>query len=320
MALRAFLSHSSLDKERFATGFAKRLRANGVDAWYDDWELRPGDSLVDRIFKHGLDNADVFVVVLSANSIDSKWVKEELNNAAIRKIEGLCKIVPVVLDGVEVPAVLRDTLYQEIADCDSYDDEFGRILDGVFNQQTKPSLGQPPSYVAAGAGQRAGRSTPAEMFVLRQMVDLHLADSELVMDRSHFERIRSDGELTEHQFNKELSRLHKKGYIREWDSGLLITDFCRLTPHGFIEALRVFGTDVDSAKRQIAAFMANTMQDAETQLSSGEIAEGATQPVTVVRAFLQVWEGRGLVKMARTLGSDGYHVWELDPLFEEEAA
>ena len=213
MPLQVFLSHSSLDKERFAVGFAERLRENGVDVWFDDWELRPGDSLVDRIFAHGLENADVFVVVLSTNSIDSKWVKEELNNAAIRRIEGLCRIVPIVLDGVDVPAVLRDTLYQEIADRTSYDNEFQRILDGIFNQQTKPPLGQPPAYVRAGAGQNVGGAAPAEVFVLRQMVDLHLADSELVMDRSHFERIQNDGELTEHQFNKELSRLHKKGAV-----------------------------------------------------------------------------------------------------------
>lgn len=313
------MSHSSLDKRRFATGFAEQLQANGVDVWYDNWELRPGDSLMDRIFEHGLGNADVFIVVLSANSIDSKWVKEELNNAAIRKIEGQCRIVPVVLDGVEVPVVLRDTLYQEIADCAAYEDEFRQILDGIFNQRTKPPLGRPPAYVATGAAQMAGGAPPAELFVLKQMVELRLADPEVFMGRSHFERIQSDGELTERQFNKELSRLHRKGYI-EGRRELPITDFCSLTPHGFIEALRVFGTDVESAKRQIAVFMANAMQDGETQLQSGEIAEGTGQPIPLVRAFLQIWASSGLVKMIQTLGPDGYHVWELDPLFEEEAA
>ena len=319
MAPRVFLSHSSLDKERFATGFAERLRANGVEVWYDDWELRPGDSLVDRIFEHGLGNADVFIVILSANSIDSKWVKEELNNAAIRTIEGQCRIVPVVLDDVEVPAVLRDKLYQEIADCTAYEDAFRRILDGIFNERTKPALGRPPAYVAAGATQQTEGAPPAELFVLKQMVELRLADPEVFMGPSHFERIQSDGELTEHQFNKELSRLHRKGYI-EKQRELPITVLCRLTPHGFIEALRAFGTDVESAKRQIVAYMANAMQDGETQLQSGEIAEETGQPIALVRAFLLVWERKRLIKMMLTLGGDGYHVWQLDPLFEEEAA
>ena len=259
------------------------------------------------------------VAVLSASSVDSKWVKEELNNAAIRRIEGLCRIVPVVLDRVGVPAVLRDTLYQEISDCESYDDEFQRILDGIFNQRAKPQLGQPPAYTEVGVSQQVGGATPATEFVLKRMVDLHLADSELLMGPSHFEQIREDGELTERQFNKELSRLHKKGFI-EGQRGLRITALCRLTPYGFIEALRVFGTDVENAKRQIAAFMANVMQDGEAQLRSGEIAEGAGQPIALVRAFLQAWERRGLIKMIQTLGPDGYHVWQLDPLFEEEAA
>ncbi|MDE0237278.1 MAG: toll/interleukin-1 receptor domain-containing protein [bacterium] len=289
MAPRVFLSHSSLDKERFATGFAEQLQANGVEVWYADWELRPGDSLVDRIFEEGLEESDVVIVVLSANSIDSKWVKEEMNGAAIRTIEGQCRIVPIVLDGVEVPAVLRDKLYQEIADCTAYEDEFRRILDGIFNQRTKPPLGQPPAYVAAGAAQQAGGASPATEFVLRQMVELRLADPEVFMGPSHFERIQSDGELTEHQFNKELSRLHRNGYI-EKQRELLITVLCRLTPHGFIEALRVFGTDVESAKRQIVAFMSNAMQDGETQLQSSEIAEETGQPIALIRAFLLVWE------------------------------
>ncbi|MYG94934.1 MAG: toll/interleukin-1 receptor domain-containing protein [Acidimicrobiia bacterium] len=318
MPPKVFLSHSCLDKTRFTTCFAEQLQAKGVDVWYDDWALRPGDSLVDRVFEHELDDADVFIVVLSANSIDSKWVKEELNNAFIRKIEGQCKIIPVVLDGVEVPAVLRDTLYQEIANCDSYDNELQRILEGIFNLQTKPLLGQPPAYVHAVTGQNVNGSTPAEVFVLRQMVELRLADPEVLMSTSHFKQIQKDGELTEHQINKELSRLHKNDYL-EQQRGLPITNSCRLTPHGFIEALRKFDIDVKSAKQQIVVFMTNAMQDEKTQLQSVQIADGTGQPIALVRAFLQIWEREELIKMTRTFGHDGYNVWQLDALFEEES-
>lgn len=54
---RVFVSHASEDKERFVNGFATRLRANGVDAWLDKWEMLPGDSLVGKIFEEGLKDA-----------------------------------------------------------------------------------------------------------------------------------------------------------------------------------------------------------------------------------------------------------------------
>ena len=48
-APKIFLSHASEDKDRFVVEFARRLRENGVDAWLDQWEMKPGDSLVDMI-------------------------------------------------------------------------------------------------------------------------------------------------------------------------------------------------------------------------------------------------------------------------------
>jgi hypothetical protein len=47
---RAFVSHASEDKDRFVIGFAGRLRAKGVNAWVDTWEMLPGDKLIDKVF------------------------------------------------------------------------------------------------------------------------------------------------------------------------------------------------------------------------------------------------------------------------------
>ena len=53
-APKIFLSHASEDKDRFVLGFARQLRENGVDVWLDQWGMRPGDSLADKIFEEGL--------------------------------------------------------------------------------------------------------------------------------------------------------------------------------------------------------------------------------------------------------------------------
>jgi hypothetical protein len=72
---KAFISHASEDKDRFVIEFSTKLRGKGVDAWLDKWEMQPGDSLVDKIFEEGIKYADVFVIILSHNSVNKPWIK-----------------------------------------------------------------------------------------------------------------------------------------------------------------------------------------------------------------------------------------------------
>lgn len=36
---KVFVSHASEDKEHFVVEFATKLRARGIDAWLDKWEI-----------------------------------------------------------------------------------------------------------------------------------------------------------------------------------------------------------------------------------------------------------------------------------------
>lgn len=75
---KVFISHASEDKDRFVLAFAERLRMNGVDAWVDKWEIKVGDSLIDKIFNEGLSGCAAVVVVLSSYSVDKPWVGKNL--------------------------------------------------------------------------------------------------------------------------------------------------------------------------------------------------------------------------------------------------
>jgi len=50
-----FLSHSSADKPVVRT-VAERLRADGLNVWFDDWEIKPGDSIPAKI-EEGLEHS-----------------------------------------------------------------------------------------------------------------------------------------------------------------------------------------------------------------------------------------------------------------------
>ena len=42
---RVYLAHASEDHETLAKPLARALIANGIDVWFDEWEIRTGDSL-----------------------------------------------------------------------------------------------------------------------------------------------------------------------------------------------------------------------------------------------------------------------------------
>lgn len=145
---KVFLSHASEDKSRFVEKFALRLRENGVDAWFDKWEMLPGDSLVDKIFEEGLKDASAIIIILSTNSISKPWVKEELNSSIIARIQKGTRIIPVIIDNCNVPESLKSTLWESIKDLNNYDDNFDKILSSIYGKSIKPELGKPPAYAS----------------------------------------------------------------------------------------------------------------------------------------------------------------------------
>ena len=143
---KVFISHASEDKERFVVEFAIKLREKGIDAWVDQWEILPGDSLVDRIFEEGIKNAQAMIIVLSKISVQKPWVKEELNAGMVKRISGKCKLIPVVIDDCEVPEALRSTVWEKIVDINHYQKELDKIISAIYGHSEKPSLGTPPGY------------------------------------------------------------------------------------------------------------------------------------------------------------------------------
>lgn len=142
-APRAFLSHASEDKP-FVEALARRLRADGVDAWFDGWEILAGDKLVPRIFDEGIGKCEVFVIALSSSSIGKPWVQEELEAGVVQRIAGKLKLIPIRLDSVPVPVALQATRYVSIADRDRYEAEYQELLSAIFNATHRPPLGSRP--------------------------------------------------------------------------------------------------------------------------------------------------------------------------------
>jgi hypothetical protein len=90
----AFISHASEDKVEFVRPLANTLGKMGFRVWYDEFELRTGDSLRQSI-DQGLVNSRFGIVVLSPAFFAKNWTKYEMNGLVAREIEGRNVILPI---------------------------------------------------------------------------------------------------------------------------------------------------------------------------------------------------------------------------------
>ena len=90
----AFISHASEDKEKVVKPLAIALSKMGYRIWYDEFELRVGDSLRQSIDR-GLVNSQFGIVILSPAFFAKNWPQYELNGLAAREMDGHKVILPV---------------------------------------------------------------------------------------------------------------------------------------------------------------------------------------------------------------------------------
>jgi len=89
-----FISHASEDKDEFVRPLADVLQALGVDVWYDEFQLKVGDSLRRSIDK-GLANSRFGVVVLSSAFFAKNWPQYELDGLVAREMNVAKVILPI---------------------------------------------------------------------------------------------------------------------------------------------------------------------------------------------------------------------------------
>ena len=89
-----FISHASEDKEEFVRQFANTLTNKGLKVWYDEFTLRIGDSLRQKIDR-GLAKSRVGLVVLSPSFIAKGWTNYELDGMVTRNISGEQILLPI---------------------------------------------------------------------------------------------------------------------------------------------------------------------------------------------------------------------------------
>ncbi len=89
-----FISHASEDKDAVVRPLAQALQTAGLRVWFDEFALRIGDSLRQKI-DQGLANSRFGVVVLSQAFFDKGWTNYELDGLVTKAVTGEQVLLPV---------------------------------------------------------------------------------------------------------------------------------------------------------------------------------------------------------------------------------
>ncbi len=296
---KVFISHASEDKERFVLEFAKKLRSKGVDAWVDKWEIKPGDSIVEKIFEEGIKNCDVFIIVLSKYSANKKWIKEELNSAVIKRIEGKTRIIPIIIDeDVGVPTSLKHLMWVKVRDLSNYEKEFQQILKTIYEVIDKSPLGEPPKF--AIVERKTSDYNKIDELVLKIMGDIILQKGDLSKILTSIEILHKSEEygITEDEVSESLEILEEKGLIKltRFPAGWTMIV---MSTRGFIKYCEVFLEGWEDIFKRVIAYIVN-----ENIKNDYEISERVGCDRIIVNNLLDYFAERGYLKILKD--SRGY--------------
>jgi hypothetical protein len=166
--MKVFISHSSIDKpfvERLATDLRTREK---IDAWLDKWEILPGDRIPEKL-EEGLSGANIFLLVLSPESVKSQWVSyekdawlseqvEEEKRARAENRTPSRRLIPVLYKDCEKPFFLKSFLHVSIND-ENYNEGFLQLVRGMRGETGKPPLGGETTTAPIAPPSTTGRAT-----------------------------------------------------------------------------------------------------------------------------------------------------------------
>jgi len=104
-----FISHASEDKEKIVRELANLLTDIGLKVWYDEFSLKVGDSLTQKI-DEGLLEANYGIVIISKHFLNKKWADYEYRSLLSRE-DNFKKILLPIWHDITYEEVKKFSLY-----------------------------------------------------------------------------------------------------------------------------------------------------------------------------------------------------------------
>lgn len=300
-APKVFISHASEDKADYAEPLAKALRAKGVDAWLDKWEIKPGDSLVERIFEEGLADAGTCVYLMSPNSVDKDWVRAEFENAVAQRIAKKIRLIPVKLADCNIPNAVNSILWIDLARAGSIEKVADDIAKVVHEHSDKPELGPKPLYFDLATLHIPGLDKQDEA-VLGIAFEVALQLGTRFLQTGNLLGPAEAKGIDSESLHDSLEMLCDDNYFelksKTRGGRHMVVNMYATT---FVNIARALDLPVEECERQLAGLILNE------DIGSIEVIHDrmAAYPRVLVDALLDDFKVRGFINVARAMGGGG---------------
>lgn len=264
---KVFVCHSSKDKKRFTDDFANKLIETGIRAWYDKYEVKSDDSIVEKV-NMGLKETNKCIIVFSKNINESKFMSTEINSIIHDYIYDNKLIIPVIIDqDVEVPKLINHLPYVKINDLNDYTNELNEICDIIFGRKELPKSGEVPTYFELN---KLPKCSKQDTDIFKRIGDYCLEnsfDAELDYEllnigkefvENNYINKGNDNDYIENTIVGTLDTLEENGYIKDCSSnvGLPFTSKC-FTSKGFDYYFKNFVEDSDNICKKVVSAIYN---------------------------------------------------------------
>lgn len=298
---KIYLAHASGDKPRIRP-LAEYLMANGIEVWFDEWEIEPGDSLREKM-EEGLSAMTHFVVALTETSITKPWVAKEIDVGLVRQVGGQSRFVPLLIDlhPTKLSPFLQSMLYLPIDPAD--ETQCKALVHRLYGISRKPALGPAPHYVRNAPEGFEGWS-PAAIAVGRHIVEA----SELAMSVDPIvtlDALQDALDLQPDDLRIALLDLHDGGYLREMN----VHGHYAPQPALFVEFDEAF---MPFSPREDAIVLANRMVTGDERVcDTARIAEELGWEPRRTNSAICYLERAGAIKARTTLASAPWRAVQL---------
>jgi tetratricopeptide (TPR) repeat protein len=166
-----FVSYARADGEQVRR-LAENLHQAGLDVFFDDWEVGPGDVLVHQLDR-GLMSAKNGLVVVTPMALSRPWVLEEYAAMVTRAVQGGFRVVPVLLVDAELPPLLASRVWVDLRQADGpvYERELARLVAMLKGEKSGPPPRTRTLLPPAGSGfRKEGRMRRALRITAEEVV------------------------------------------------------------------------------------------------------------------------------------------------------
>ncbi|HEY6539302.1 MAG TPA: TIR domain-containing protein, partial [Ktedonobacteraceae bacterium] len=165
-----FISYGHQDQTWVRT-LAENLYRAGLEVFYDEWEIAPGDVLVHRL-DEGIRTSRSGILVVSSVSLSRPWVMEEYAAMITRAVAGQQRLIPVLLGDAELPPFLAARVWVDFrhADRPEYDRRVSQLVSALRGERPPRPGRDEPRAPPPGSGFRPEGTRYATLYVSSEEV------------------------------------------------------------------------------------------------------------------------------------------------------